>query len=53
MWVPGLDAQLWHPMWVVFLAIPLYHSVVGSINKTIGKKDKDKDDDDDKDEDED
>ena len=53
MWVPGLDAQLWHPMWVVFLAIPLYHSVVGSINKAIGKKDEDKDDDDDKDEDKD
>ena len=32
---------LWHPMWLVFLAIPLYHSTVGSINKVIGKKDED------------
>ena len=30
---------LWHPMWAVFLAIPAYHSIVGSINKAIGKKD--------------
>lgn len=42
--LPGLDAQLWHPMWVVFLAIPLYYTVVSAINKVIGKED-DKDDD--------
>ena len=43
---------LWHPMWLVFLAIPLYHSTVGSINKALGKKDDDdKDDDDDEDDD--
>lgn len=35
---PGLDAHLWHPMWTVLLAIPVYHSVVGAINKAIGKK---------------
>ena len=35
--VPGLPA-LWHPMWVVFLAIPAFHSIVGSINKAMGKK---------------
>ena len=29
---------LWHPMWVVFLAIPAYHSVVGAINKVLGKE---------------
>ena len=28
---------LWHPMWVVFLVIPAYHSIVGSINKAMGK----------------
>jgi len=39
--LPGLSASLWHPMWVVFLAIPVYHSVVGSINKALGKKDDD------------
>ena len=37
--VPGLAANLWHPMWIVFLAIPLYHSICGSINKVIGKSD--------------
>jgi transcriptional regulator with XRE-family HTH domain len=35
---------LWHPMWVVFLAIPVYHSICGSINKVLGKKDEDDDD---------
>ena len=50
---PGLDAMLWHPMWVVFLAIPVYHTTVSAIHKAIGKKDKDDDDDDDDDEDED
>ena len=46
---PGMAANLWHPMWVVFLAIPIYHSLFGTINKIIGKKD---DDEEDKDEDE-
>ena len=49
MWFPGLSATLWHPMWVVFLAIPAYHSTVGAINKAIGKKDPDEDDDKDED----
>ena len=44
MWVPGLSANLWHPMWVVFFAIPAYHSVVGAFNKVLGKKDEDEDD---------
>ena len=30
--------QLWHPMWVVFLAIPALHSLCGGINKAVGKK---------------
>ena len=46
---PGLDANLWHPMWVVFLAIPLYHVVVSSINKAIGKNEDDDEDDEDED----
>ena len=37
--VPGLDANLWHPMWVVFLAIPIYYTFVSAINHAIGKKD--------------
>ena len=45
--LPGLSASLWHPMWVVFLAIPVYHSICGSINKALGKKDDCKDDDED------
>ena len=38
--IPGFPV-LWHIMWVVFLAIPAYHSLVGGINKAIGKKDDD------------
>ena len=29
---------LWHPMWVVFLAIPAFHSLCGGIHKAVGKK---------------
>ena len=36
--LPGLDANLWHPMWVVFLAIPVYYTAVSLINKAIGKE---------------
>ena len=32
---------LWHPMWVVFLAIPAFHSLCGGINKAVGKKNDD------------
>ena len=42
--IPGTSAALWHPMWVVFLAIPVYHSICGSINKALGKKDEDEKD---------
>ena len=41
MFYPGFSAALWHPMWVVFLAIPAYHILMGSINKAIGKEDDD------------
>ena len=37
-YVPSVSQNLWHPMWTVFLAIPVYHSIVGSINKALGKK---------------
>ena len=36
--VPGLSAHLWHPMWTVFLLIPVYHSIFGTINKARGKQ---------------
>ena len=38
--IPGMP-YLWHPMWVVFLAIPAYHSCVGAINKAMGKQEDD------------
>ena len=41
--------MLWHPMWVVFLSVPMYHSTVGAINKAIGKDDHEDDDEDEKD----
>ena len=44
--VPGLEANLWHPMWAVFLLIPVYHSIFGTVNKIRGKEeDEDKDED--------
>ena len=50
--------QLWNPMWVVFLAVPVYYSIVGTIHKALGKfQDEDccddYDDEDDEDEDKD
>lgn len=45
--------QLWNPMWVVFLAIPIYHAIIGSIHTALGKKVDDEDDDEDDDEKED
>ena len=56
--VPGLDANLWHIMWVVFLAIPIYYSICSAFDKALGiKRDHvvhgrdDDDDDDDEDDD--
>ena len=34
------DTLLWNPMWVVFLLIPIYHSIVGVIHKIMGKEEK-------------
>ena len=36
--IPGLEAHLWHPMWCVFLLIPVYHSIFGTINKVRDKE---------------
>ncbi|MDD2396324.1 MAG: methylmalonyl-CoA mutase family protein, partial [Sphaerochaeta sp.] len=36
--VPGLSANLWHPMWVVFLAIPLYYILFGPIDAVLKHK---------------
>lgn len=43
--VPGMDANLWHPMWTVFLSIPVYYIITGSINKALNKEQDDEDDD--------
>ena len=40
---PGMSAHLWHPMWIVFLLIPAYHSIFGAINKVRGKEEDDED----------
>lgn len=39
--IPGLDANLWHPMWVIFFIIPIYHTTISAFHKAIGKSDKD------------
>lgn len=46
--IPGTSAHLWHPMWVVFLAIPVYYSIVKPFSH-----EEDDDDDDDEEEDKD
>ena len=51
MFLPFPNTAHWEIMWVVFLAIPLYYSIVGLINKALGKTDKDEDKDDDEDDD--
>ena len=48
---PGLEANLWHPMWVVVFAIPIYHTTVSLFNKALGKSEDDEDDEDKDDED--
>ena len=42
--IPGMPA-LWQIMWVVFLAVPIYHAIVGSFHTALGKKEDDDDDD--------
>ena len=40
MFLPALITgmpQLWHPMWVVFLFVPIYHSVCGAFHTALGK----------------
>ena len=44
---PGMSAHLWHPMWIVFLLIPAYHSIFGTINKVRGKEEDDDDEEED------
>lgn len=36
--MPGMDANLWHPLWVIFLSIPIYHIVINVIRKAMGIK---------------
>ncbi len=32
---PGPDANLWHPLWVIFFAIPLYHIIVSIFRRIL------------------
>ena len=32
------EQQLWNPMWIVFLLIPVYHATIGAIHKAMGKE---------------
>lgn len=55
-WVLFPEMNLWHPMWVVFLAIPIYYILVNRIEAIVNYKNGNEkviDDDDDEDEDDD
>ena len=44
--LPGQSANLWHPMWIVFLSIPVYYTLCSVIRKAASKEEdeeKDKD----------
>ena len=43
--VPGQSANLWHPMWVVFLSVPVYYTICSIIRKAVNKEENEKDDD--------
>ena len=53
----GMLYGLWHPMWVLFVTIPVYYCVAGPVDKHLSDKSADSvtitlDDDDDDDDDE-
>ncbi|HOH68326.1 MAG TPA: hypothetical protein PLX93_03265, partial [Bacilli bacterium] len=31
----GMGFNLWHPYWIIFLAIPIFYSVFGPIDKLL------------------
>lgn len=49
LWIPGPAANLWHPTWIVFLSIPAYYIIFGSIDKLIRGPSVNNDDDEDED----
>jgi len=42
----GMMYNLWHPYWIMFIAIPVFYIIFGNIEKIMGKDDDDDDDDD-------
>ena len=40
--VPGQSANLWHPMWIVFLSIPVYYTLCSVIRKITSKEEDEK-----------
>ena len=45
--VPGQSANLWHPMWLVFLSVPVYYIIINIIRKAMGKSEEDEKEEDD------
>ena len=40
---PGQSANLWHPMWIVFLSVPIYYTLCSIIRKAVSKEENEKD----------
>ena len=40
---PGQSANLWHPMWIVFLSVPIYYTLCNIIRKAVSKEENEKD----------
>ena len=35
--IEGMSTELWHPMWVVFLFVPIYHSICSAFHTALSK----------------
>ena len=45
----GMVFDLWHPTWILFITIPVYYTIFGTIDRSLHKDEKEDSDDDDED----